>query len=66
MVSGAVVGTSTCISYGPRREKTCLRGFTNNTGAKQPVHPHSLISAFVFHFLESTICKLATAKISIL
>ena len=66
MVSGAVVDTTTCISYGPRREKTCLRGFMNNTGAEQPAHPHSLISAFVIHFLESTICKLATGEISIL
>ena len=22
--------------YGPRREKTCLRGFANNKGADQP------------------------------
>ena len=40
--------------YGPRREKTCLRGFGNNTGADQPAHPRSLISAFVIRFLEST------------
>ena len=50
---------------GPRREKTCLRGLVNNTGADQPAHPRSLISAFVFRFLESTICKLATGVISI-
>ena len=24
--------------FGPRREKTCLRGFANNTGADQPAH----------------------------
>ena len=30
---------------GPRREKTCLRGFANNTGADQPSHPRRLISA---------------------
>ena len=35
---------------GPRREKTCLRGFTNNTGADQPAHPRSLTSAFVIRF----------------
>ena len=35
---------------GPRREKTCLRGFANNTGADQPAHPRSLISAFVIRF----------------
>ena len=35
---------------GPRREKTCLKGFANNTGADQPAHPRSLISAFVIRF----------------
>ena len=55
-----------CLSDGPRREKTCLRGFANNTGADQPKHPLSLISAFVIRFLEeSIICKLATDEISI-
>ena len=37
--------------YGPRREKTCLRVFANNTGADQPAHPRSLISAFVIRVL---------------
>ena len=43
-------------------------GLLNNTGADQPAHPHSLISAFVIRFLESlesTICNLATGEISI-
>ena len=53
------------IIYGPRCEKTCLRGFANNTGADQPAHPRSLISAFVIRFLERTIFNLATGKISI-
>ena len=35
-----------------------------NTGADQPVHPHSLISAFVFRLIESSISKLASSKIS--
>ena len=48
---------------GPRREKTCLREFANNTGADQPVHPRSLISACVIRFLESIICKLAAGEI---
>ena len=52
------------LSYGPHREKTCLRGFANNTGADQPVHLHSLISAFVIHFLECIISRLATGEIS--
>ena len=37
-------------------------GFANNTGADQPAHSRSLISAFVVRFMESTICKLATGK----
>ena len=51
--------------FGPQREKTCLRGFANNTGADQPAHPRSLISAFVIRFLESSIYRLATGEISI-
>ena len=50
---------------GPHREKTCLRGFAINTGADQPAHPRSLISAFVIRFLDSFICKHATGEISI-
>ena len=38
----------------------------NNTGADQPAHPRSLISAFVICFLESIISKLAPGEISIL
>ena len=51
------------ISYGPRREKTRLRGFANNKGADQPAHPRSLISVFVIHLLEIVISRLATCKI---
>ena len=50
---------------GPQREKTCLLGFANNTGADQPAHPRSLISAFVIRFLGSDICKLPTGDFSI-
>ena len=50
---------------GAWREKTCLWGFVNNTGADQPAHLRSLISAFVIHILEITISKLATSKIFI-
>ena len=52
------------VIIGPRREKTCLRGFAKNTGADQPAHLHSLISAFVIRVLESAISKLATSEIS--
>ena len=51
--------------YGPRRKKTCLRGFANNKGADEPAHPRSLISTFVIRFLENCICKFATGEISI-
>ena len=39
--------------------------FTNNKGADQSEHPHSLIRAFVICFLDNIISKLATTKISI-
>ena len=35
---------------GPRRKKTCLRGFANNKGADQHAHPRRLISAIVIRF----------------
>ena len=41
---------------GPRRKKTCLRRFANDTGADHPAHPRSLISAFGIRVLESIIC----------
>ena len=67
--AGEIFQKDTCnvsnISNGPRREKTRLRGFANNTGADQPARPRSLISAFVFRFSESIICKLATGEILI-
>ena len=50
--------------FGPRREKTCLRGLANNTDADQTAHLRSLISAFVIRYLESFIYKLATGEIS--
>ena len=36
-----------------------------NTGADQPAHPRSPVSAFVIRFLESIISKLATGGILI-
>ena len=47
-------------TYGPRREKTCLRRFANNKDADQ-----RLISALVIRFWQSTISKLATSEVSI-
>ena len=51
--------------FGPKREKTCLRWLANNIGADQPVHPRSLISAFVIRLLEGIISRLATDEISV-
>ena len=65
LLHGPFLWTPNTALYGPQREKTCLRGFANNTGADQPAHQRSLISAFVIRFLESTIFNLATRKISI-
>ena len=38
--------------------------YANNKGADQPVHPRSLISAFVVGCLDSIISILAMSKIS--
>ena len=51
--------------FGPRREKTCLRGFANNKGADQPAHPRSLISAFNIRLLENKLSRLDTSEFSI-
>ena len=64
ILKGATIKSSSS-SYGPRREKTCLRGLANNTGADQPAHLSRLLSAYVIHFLESIISKLTTSEISI-
>ena len=42
-------------TYEPDHEKKCLMSYANNKGADQPEHPHSLISAFVVHCLDSII-----------
>ena len=47
---------------GPQREKTCLQRFANNKSADQPVHPGSLISAFIICLLESIIYLLALSE----
>ena len=47
----------------PRHEKTC-RPYANNKDADQPAYPHSLISTFVVHCLDSITFLLAKSKIS--
>ena len=38
--------------------------YVNNKGADQPAHPHSLISAFVVHCLDSIISRVSISEIS--
>ena len=64
LVYFCIIGAAFVFSFAPRREKTYLQGFVNNTVADQPAHPRSLIIAFVVRFVESIICKLAKGKIS--
>ena len=45
-------------------EKMCLMSYANNKGADQPAHPHSLISAFIVHCLDSVISLVSVIKIS--
>ena len=37
----------------------------NNKGTDQTVHPHSLISDFIMHYLEILTIKRATSKMSV-
>ena len=38
--------------------------YANNEGADQPAHPHSLISAFIVHCLDSIIPLVSKSEIS--
>ena len=58
VVNGAVI----CFSFGPGHAKTCLIPYANNKGADQPVHPRSLISAFVVRSLDSIISLVLDPK----
>ena len=67
MLSGDNVGIfykeqqSILVLYGPRREKTCLRGFANNTRADQPAQSDQRLCYSLFG--KYHICKLATSEI---
>ena len=53
--------------YLGQNAKTCLLGSVNNTGADQPVHLRSLISAFGMYHVpvaEETCLKLALSEAS--
>ena len=47
-----------------RAMRKCLMSHGNNKGADQPVHPRSLISAFVVHCLDSIISLDSIGEIS--
>ena len=54
-----------CITIEPRHEKTCFRPFANNNkGADRPAHWRSLVSAFVFRWLDSIIPLVSIPEIS--
>ena len=53
------------LSYGPCREKICLRGFANNTGPDQPAPLRSLISSFVICLLNCILYGFATSEIAL-
>ena len=59
LVSTMAVGA---LSFGPRREKTRLRGIANNKEADQPAHTHSLISTFDIYFWRLLYLDLLQAK----
>ena len=61
---GDVVDRLVCLQMGLGAKKNLPSGFANNKGTDQPAHPRSLISTFVFRFLESIISKLATSEFS--
>ena len=50
--------------FEPGHEKMRLMSYANNKGTDQPAYPHSLISAFVVHLLDSIISLDSTAEIS--
>ena len=64
-VSSDGSGESVHTHMGLDARKPVFRGFANNTGADQPAHTHSLISAFGIRLLESSISRLAMGGISI-
>ena len=58
---GRTVEANVIYVMGHRSEKSCLRGFANNTGADQPVHSRNLTSAFIIRVLESIYLSLLQA-----
>ena len=45
-------------------EKPCLMAYVNNIGTNQPAYPHSLISTFVVHCLDSMVPVLIKSRFS--
>ena len=48
----------------PGHEKMCLMPYANNKGADQPVHPRSLISAFVVRCQDRMVPLVCISEIS--
>ena len=48
----------------PGHEKMCLMSYVNNKGADQPLHPRSLINAFIVRCLDTIISLDSIAEIS--
>ena len=64
LVNVASMPTAFIYEYEPGHEKICLMSCANNKGADQPVHPRSLIRAFIVRCLDSIISLDSTAEIS--
>ena len=63
--SKSIERVANTIIMGLDARKPVFAGFANNSGADQPAHPRSLISAFVICVLESTRSKPGTSEISV-
>ena len=62
---GVFLHHQSSVTYGNRRDKTCLRGFENNKGADKPAHLGRLVRAIVICVLESIISRLVLSEISL-
>ena len=61
IITGISLGSNFYFSYVMRKP---VLPYVNNKGADQPAHPHSLISTFVFHCLDSIRHLLAITEIT--
>ena len=52
-IEGITIPTQMLAARAPQTRETCLQMFASNTGAVQPAHARSLISAFVIRCAQS-------------